>query len=48
MTLCDSGNVDLFTCFENIGGDGIARIESGNIIETEFLEMLLAGKRLPS
>ena len=40
-TLGNSGYVDLFTCREGIGGDGIAYIKTGAIIKAELLEVSL-------
>ena len=39
-SFCNSGYVDLFTLGKITGSDGIAYIESGTIIKSEFLQVL--------
>ena len=40
-TLGDSGDVDLFACCKDVSGDGIANVKSGDILETELLQVAL-------
>ena len=41
VTLRNAGNVDLFACRKDVGGDGIAYFITGAIVKSEFLEVSL-------